>query len=370
MIKCKDVCKHIEELCPRELAIEWDNVGLLVGDPEQEVRKVLVALDATPEVINEAIHDKADMIVTHHPLFNPKFGGPIKNITTDSITGKAIYSLIKNNIAIYCAHTNLDIAQGGINDVLVDLFQLKNVNLLETTDTGKLKKLVVFVPQSHLENVRSAISKAGAGWTGNYSDCTFQCQGEGTFKGLEGANPYIGSVGELEKVQEHRLETIFTEEIQTGVINAMLEAHPYEEVAYDIYPLENKGKQVGLGRVGELPNEIELFDFAKIVKQKLKLDNIRIVGDIKTKVKKVAICSGSGMSLLKHVKDCRADVYITGDVKYHDAQEALAWGINIIDAGHYQSENIIVPVLKKYIEKIDGVEVLESRIDGNPFKII
>lgn len=264
-IKCNKICEHIETLCPKNLTEEWDNVGLLVGDPEQEVQKVLVALDATPEVILEAIKEKVDMIVTHHPLFIPQFSGPIKSITTDSLIGKAVITLVRNNISLYCAHTNLDIATGGVNDVLGNTLGLEKLNLLQiTTD--------------------------------------------------DGSN--------------------------------------------------------GIGRIGILPEETELGEFAKVVKQRLKLETIRLIGDAKVKVQKVALCSGSGMSMLNIVAESKADVFVTGDVKYHEAQEALAIGINIIDVGHYQSENIIVPVLSKYIEKMGGVEVIESRIDGNPFKVL
>lgn len=369
-LKCKQIVEHIEKFCPRELAFEWDNVGLLVGDWEQDIRRVLVALDATEEVIEEAIHSKIDMIVTHHPLFIPKLNLSLKSITTDSILGILIYKLIKNNISLYCAHTNLDIAKGGVNDVLAELFELGNVRPLEVTGFKKLKKLVVFVPEDYVDKVREAMSRAGAGWIGNYSDCSFMSEGVGTFRPLEGTNPFIGITGKLEKVKEYRLETIVEEDRQNQVVKAMLEAHPYEEVAYDIYHLENKGKIYGIGRIGELKEQVDLFDFIKVVKHKLGISTVRLVGDVKMKVKKVAVCSGGGMSMLDSAIASGADVYITGDAKYHDAQKALAEGIAVIDAGHYYTEHVIIPVLKKYIEELNNIEVIESKVDSNPFKVL
>ena len=365
-MKVKDIAKYIEEWCPKSLAEEWDNVGLIIGNPEQEVKKVMVALDAIEEVIDEAIEKNVDLIVTHHPLLIK----PINRISTDFTTGKLIHKLIKNNISLYSAHTNLDIAEGGINDILATLIGLNDRKPIEVTYQRKLKKLVVLVPVDHIETVRDAISRAGAGWMGNYSDCTFMTEGTGTFKPLEGANPYIGSVGNLEKVKEYRLETIFEDRIQSKVINAMLNAHPYEEVAYDIYTLDNKGMAYGIGRVGESKSETSLNDFAKLVKERLGLDSVRVIGDLNAKVNKVAICSGSGMSLIDKAIASGVDVYITGDVNYHNANDAMARGINIIDAGHYGTENIIVPVMKKYIEKLEGIEVIETSVNGNPFREI
>lgn len=365
-LKCKEISKHLEQLCPKNYAEEWDNVGLLVGDPEQDIEKVMVALDATEETIIEAIENKVNMIVTHHPLIMK----PINRVTTSSTVGKLIQKLIKYNICLYSAHTNLDSAKGGINDVLVKMFELKNVKFLSQSNHKKLKKLVVFVPETHLNEVRDVLSRAGAGWIGNYSDCTYYCEGIGTFKGLDGTNPFIGKAGKLEKVKEYRLETIVSEDILDGVIKAMINDHPYEEVAYDIYPLENKGEKYGIGRIGELKYEIALSDFVDIVKEKLNIKNIRVVGNLSSMIKKVAICSGSGMSLLKNVIDNQANVYITGDVKYHDAQEALAHGISIIDAGHYETENIAMPMVKKHLDKLENLQVIQSQFDGNPFKLV
>lgn len=266
-MKCNDIIDHIEKFCPTEMAEDWDNVGLLVGDYSKDIKKVLVALDAIDRVIDEAIENGIDMIVTHHPLFNPKWN-QIRNITTDETLGRAIHKLIKNDICLYSAHTNLDMAKGGINYILAGLIELTDIDVLEV-----------------------------------HSD--------------EGAD-----------------------------------------------------EKYGIGKVGQLKEEITLSQLAIRVKQMLNLDFVRIIGDGNKGVKKVALCSGSGMSLMKSVLKNKVDVFLTGDVKYHDAQTALDSGMCIIDAGHYGTENIIIPVLKDYLSKLNGIQVIESKVNGEPFKVI
>ncbi|MQL53145.1 Nif3-like dinuclear metal center hexameric protein, partial [Desulfofundulus thermobenzoicus] len=242
----KGICELLEGLAPLELAEPWDNPGWQLGDPGVPVERVLLSLDVDEGVCREAIEMSARLIITHHPLFFKE----IKEIRLDSPRGALVAGLIKAGIGVYAAHTNLDSARWGVNDALARRLNLRDIQVLRPV-REKYLKLVVFVPLDHVDGVREALGKAGAGWIGNYSDCTFGVQGTGTFRPREGTNPYIGTRGQLEKVPEVRLETILPKRLEKQVIEAMLRAHPYEEVAYDLYPLANSfptGR--GLGRVG------------------------------------------------------------------------------------------------------------------------
>lgn len=363
MIRCSEIIKHIETFAPKWLAADWDNVGLHVGDSQQQINRVLVSLDLNEEVIDEALKHQVQLIVTHHPLLFK----PVQYITKQDIKGKLIYSLIQNNISCYCAHTNLDFANDGTNVALADKIGLFNSQVVDIYHREQLKKLVVFIPDGvHVENVRKAMCDAGAGWICKYSDCTFMGEGMGTFKPLEGTNPFIGETGVIEKTKEVRLETVVREDSLDDVVSAMLAAHPYEEVAYDIYTLENVGNIYGNGRIGELQNEMELDRFIDMVKLQLAIDNVRLIGSTDM-VKRVAVTAGSyDQDLLKFIKG-KADVIVCGDVKYHDAREIVDMGMCAIDVGHYASENVVVDVLVKYISKL-GVDVIASQVDLNPFE--
>ena len=369
--KVQSIINMVERLAPKYLAEEGDNIGLQIGDPAAEVHKVLVTLDIDSQVIEEAIREDVDMVVCHHPLIFK----PIKNLRFDNPLGRKIAQLIGNSIAVYAAHTNLDSAQDGINSLLAEKLDLREVEVLAPSSIEKYCKIVVFVPQGHEDQVRDALAQAGAGWIGNYSHCTFQTAGTGTFKALEGANPFIGIVGELEKAEEYRLETIVPERIVGKVVKAMLKAHPYEEVAYDLYPLLNEGSSLGLGRIGKLPAPITLGELVQQVKRALGLPNVRLGGDLGSKVEKVALCGGSGTFLMHKAAFKGADVLLTGDVKYHDGQDILAQGMSFIDAGHNGTERIIVPVLAKYLREKAAeakleVEIVESRVNTDPFQTI
>lgn len=369
MVQVKDIMTVMEHLAPQKLAENWDRVGLSVGDPSHPVKKILVALDVTKEVIDEAIAQNADMIVTHHPmLLFQKFD----SITKDTPLGNKIFRLIEHGIAAFAAHTNLDIAQGGTNDVLAELIGLQNIRLLEETSAQKLKKLVVYIPVTHTEQVRDAMCAAGAGHIGNYASCTFGTRGEGTFLPLAGTHPYLGEEGRLEKTEEIRLETILPETLLEKVLSAMLQVHPYEEVAYDIYPVEQTGKKEGIGRIGELPESITFTEFATMLKQKLNLDHIRVTGDGNKPIRKVALCTGSGAEFLIPAYHMGADAYLTGDMKFHEAQKAVECGICVADVTHYASEVLIVPVLQKALQQAAkennwALEVLTSNVNGQTF---
>ncbi|WP_026485620.1 Nif3-like dinuclear metal center hexameric protein [Caldanaerobius polysaccharolyticus] len=367
-LRCRDVIEVIEELAPKKLAIDGDNVGLQIGDPDKEVRKVMVALDAVPAVAQEAIKRGADLLVTHHPLFYR----PAKNLRYDGPLGHTANLLIKNDIALYAAHTNLDCAIGGVNDALCDVLGIKDRQILDQGYTEKLKKVVVFVPKGYVDAVREAMCKAGAGHIGNYSYCSFAAEGVGTFKPLEGTHPFIGEVGKLEKAEEYRLETVVPEGSLKNVIEAMLSVHPYEEVAYDVYPEDIPYRVYGMGRIGELDCAMELGEFACYVKSRLSVPFVRAVGDKSKRIKKVAVCGGNGTGLISSAIAKGADAMVTGDLGYHQAQDVLSSGFAVIDAGHYGTEKVIVPRLADYIkEKLHhtGLEVVQSQVDIQPFSI-
>lgn len=344
-VKVQAICEAIELLAPKYLAEEWDNIGLQVGNLRDEVKGILVALDVTPEILQQAITQNVQMIISHHPLLFR----PLKSMRTDTVLGNMIKEAIKNDIAIYAAHTNLDSAREGINHLLAGNLGLQQIEILQVSHQEKLVKIVVFAPADYADDIRNAMAEAGAGWIGNYSHCSFQSKGIGTFMPREGTNPYIGRQGVLEKVDEWRIETIVQEKQVKQVLAAMIHAHPYEEVAYDLYALANNGDSLGLGRLGELSESSTVYTLANKVKEILHCPVVRLVGDEERTVKKVAVCGGSGASLIGKAVSAGADVLVTGDVKYHEAQEAAAQGLAIIDAGHFATEQIIVPILADYL---------------------
>ncbi len=345
MVKCQVILDALEKLAPKKLAEEWDNPGLLLGSPSQEIHRLLVCLDIREETAERAAAEKFDMIVAHHPLIFRA----LKRIRTDLPEGRLIARLLSNNIAVFAAHTNLDITLGGVNDVLADRIGLLNPGPLSVRSAEPLEKLAVYVPREQAEEVRKAICQAGAGYIGQYSDCTFRVDGEGTFLPGAGTHPYIGQEGRLERVNETRVETIFPASIERHVIQALLKAHPYEEPAYDLYPLNNQGRQNSLGRVGELPNPMSFEAFCEQVKHGLRCNRLRFVHANDRPIKKVGLCSGSGAEFIDRAKILGCDAYVTGDVRYHDAQRAKALGLNVIDAGHFATEQPVVPVLADYL---------------------
>lgn len=370
MISCQTLVQLLERWAPKRLALDWDNPGPAIGDLSKNVSKILLTLTVTEETVEFAVKNGFEMIISHHPLFFK----PLKALRKDTPIGKIVYKAVSNDIVIYSAHTNMDIADGGINDILAKILELKNVNVLKQTYEERLKKLVVFVPKGYEDTVRNAISMAGAGHIGNYSHCTFMTNGIGIFKPLDGTKPFIGEQGKLEKADEIRIETIVPENLLKKVVNAMFKVHPYEEVAFDIYTLENQGKSFGIGRIGYTNEPVSLKDFCETVKQKLKTPYIRVVGDLYKNISKVAVCGGAGSDLINTAAFLGADVLITGDVKYHEALDAKAAGICLIDAGHFPTENLLMPVLKEYLEH--EIQQFKRQVeisiynDEDPFVII
>lgn len=365
-VSCQTVVSIIEKLAPRRIAEDWDNIGLQIGSPAQKVNKIFVSLDINEEVLQEALDFGADMIVLHHtPLFKP-----LKSIRTDQAGGRLITRIVQNNLALYTAHTNLDAAWGGVNDVLVDLLGLQEVTPLDTTWQQKLYKLVVYVPNNYVEQIHKVLTHAGAGCIGNYSECTFRVEGTGTFLPLPGSTPFLGHQGKLEYAQETRLETIIPEENLSKTLKAVLKAHPYEEVAYDLYALNNEGVKTGLGRVGYLSHPVTLAELIEIIKEKLEITNLRYCGNPEKTINKMALCGGSGMSLLAQAIFCGAQVFLTADIKYHEAQDALTQDIALIDAGHFATERPVIDIVADYLRKekaLKNVEVKVSQINTDPF---
>ncbi|MFZ5590399.1 MAG: Nif3-like dinuclear metal center hexameric protein [Bacillota bacterium] len=367
-LKAKQVVALIEKLAPPFLAASWDNSGWQVGDSEKPVYRVLLSLDVKMQVIDEAIRQEAQLIICHHPLLFK----PFRQIMWQDNAGQLVHRLIERGIGLYAAHTNLDLAPGGVNDVLARLLDLQEVCPLREEEGGNLYKLVVFVPVEHVDQVREAVCRAGAGHIGCYDYCTFQVPGTGTYRPLSGAQPFKGKVGEICLASEMRLETIIPAGLVKRVVAAMLQAHPYEEVAYDLYKLENKFPGAGLGRVGSLEKALPLAELAGVVKQKLGCRALRFGGEPERLVRKVAVCGGSGGELWRSALSAGADVLITGDIGYHLAGDMLAAGMCFIDAGHFETEQPALLSLQQYLQQeIAGlgekVEVLLSHNQRSPF---
>ena len=346
-VRLESFLKKLEEWAPIRFAEDWDNPGLQVGDRKREINKVMVALTPGEEAVQAAVDQGAELLLTHHPLIFK----PVKNINTDSATGRSLLKLAENQISLYCMHTNLDIAAGGVNDVLAEILGLSEIELLADIEEDLCYKVVVYVPVGYEDIVRNAMSEAGAGCIGNYSKCTFQTRGKGTFFPQKNTNPFIGTIGKLEYADEYRLETIVPERFLQKVLAAMLEVHPYEEVAYDVFRLENGERKHGIGRVGTLNEEMTLKDFLAYTGERLHTEHLVYQGDLNKKVKKVALCGGSGISFLQAAKRSGADVYVTGDMKYHDAQAAHELGMCVIDAGHYGTEHPVTKALANFVQQ-------------------
>ena len=364
-----EIIQLFEQFSPKQYAMEGDRIGLQIGRLNKPVHRVMIALDVLEEVVDEAIEKEVDLIIAHHPLIYR----PLKNIMTDQMPGRMIEKLLKHDITVYAAHTNLDVAKGGVNDLLAEALELSNTEVLVPTHEIHLKKLVVYVPTEQCKQVKEALGNAGAGAIGNYSHCLFSSSGIGQFLPEENANPYIGDKGKLEQVNEERIETLFPDYLEKKVVQAMIKAHPYEEVAYDIYRLDNKGESLGLGRIGEI-QEVTLGEFANIVKNALDVPTVRVVGDLQSKVRKVAVLGGDGNKYISSAKFKGADVYITGDLYYHVAHDAMMMGLNVIDPGH-NVEKIMKKGVANYLTKVSAekgydVSIFPSEQQTDPFQFV
>jgi len=363
-MKIKNITAVLEGFAPLTFQESYDNSGLLIGSCENEIKKALITLDVTDAVLEEAIKEKCGLVIAHHPLIFKS----IKSLTGKNYVERLIVKAVKNDIAIYAIHTNLDNINNGVNGILSEKLGLTNTKILSLAGNG-LKKLVVFCPVDHANDLREAIFKAGAGHIGNYDYCSYNVTGEGTFRGLEGTDPFVGNKGELHFEKEIRIETIVPGQLLNTVINAMLTKHPYEEVAYDIYPLDNRNTRIGAGMIGELKKAKDAVSFLKDVKSTLKCNVIRHNRLIERKIKKVAICGGSGSFLIKKAYDSGADIFITGDIKYHDFFEYDGEMI-IADAGHYETEQFTKELLYTILkEKFPTFALLISQEVTNPVNV-
>lgn len=367
-LKHADFFRVVDEWAPKSFAYGWDNVGLQVGRFQDTTSNILITLDVTEEVVDEAIAKGANLIIAHHPLLFK----PLKRINVDHPKGKVVQKLLKNDISVFAAHTNLDVAEGGVNDLLSEAIGLSNREALEILDHESLYKCVVFVPDSHVEELCQALHEGGAGQIGDYSHCTFQSAGEGTFQPLAGSTPYIGEKNELTFAAEKKLEVIVPQKNLSNVINAILSAHPYEEPAYDIYSLENKGEAIGIGRFGILDEPVSMKEFIQTIKTNLDIPAVRVSGNIEKNVKRVAVLGGSGEKYIGHALRKKADVYITGDMTFHAAQDAEQMGLTVIDAGHYIEKIMKAAIQEKLIQKNPAFKsnVFVSQVNTDPFMFI
>lgn len=360
-----DLLEVLERLAPAALAEEWDNIGLQTGSRAAGVRAVLVTLGVTGGVLDEAAAQGCEAILTHHPLIFPA----ITSASEDTAAGRLIIRANRDGIAVIAAHTNLDNANGGLADMLAELAELRNVEPLEGA-AAEWSKLVAFVPPDALDRVRGSLFAAGAGVIGDYRHCSWYARGTGTFRPVEGARPAVGEVGKDEDVEELRLETVFPTARIGEVISALLKVHPYEEPAYDVYPLDARSRSAGSGRVGELSLEMTLADFAGSLAELFGLKQARYAGDPQKVVRRVAIVPGSGAGCAGAAA-LKADVLVTGDIKYHDALTAAELGIALVDIPHDLSERMAlanwVPILRQELSA-HGLKVFMSDAATDPWR--
>ena len=365
MLSIKDICTCIEDFAPLAWQESWDNCGLLVGNPQQSVGKVLLTVDVTEAVVAEAVDVQAQMIVSHHPLM---LSG-IKQLTGSDETQRVIALAIKNDIAIYAAHTNMDVAPGGVSHRMAAKIGLTNLQVLSPQGAG-LQKLVTFVPASHFEQVRQAVFDAGAGHIGNYDSCGFSVDGSGTFRALDGAHPFVGALGTLHTESEIRFETVFPSRMNRQIVAALLNSHPYEEPAFDIFALQNVDTRVGLGVVGVLPAPVSELQFLNQLKETFSTPVIRHTHLKNKEIMRVALCGGSGSSLLANAVRCKADVFVTADFKYHQFADA-SHDILIADIGHFESEQFIKEIFyEKIMKKFPNFAAYFSKIITNPINYL
>ncbi len=364
------IIELFEKWSPKRLAFEGDPIGLHIGQLNRPVDKVLVTLDVNEQVIDEAIKHGAALVIAHHPpLFRP-----VKSIMTDTPQGKMIEKCIKNDIAVYAAHTNLDIAEGGVNDMLAERLGVQDTEPIDVTDSEHMVKLAVFCPLTDADAVRLKLAQAGAGAIGDYQACSFSSQGNGRFTPVDGANPTIGQLNEPTEVTEERIEVVFPESQQAKVMKAMFAAHPYEEPAFDVIKLQQRINEMGIGRIGKIAQDMTLKEFAQHVKEAFGVPALRFVGDPQTKVRKVAVLGGDGNKYIAAAKRKGADVLVTGDLYYHVAQDAEALNLAVVDPGHNIEKIMIAGVAKKMTalcedNKLD-VEFIESKVITEPFQFL
>lgn len=362
-MKISELIAVIERYAAPELQEEYDNAGLITGNASWDCTAVLCSLDVTVDVINEAKENNCNLIIAHHPII---FRG-LKKITGKTYVEQVIIEAIKNDIAIYAAHTNLDNILLGVNGRIAEKLRLKNISIL-LPKNKMLRRLITFAPVDKAEEVRNAVFAAGAGHIGKYSDCSFNSQGTGTFKAGEGADPYVGEVGKRHYEKETKIEIVYPFYLETQVVKALTDNHPYEEVAYDIFTMDNVHFGIGAGLIGELEQMQDEKTFLNFVKETFKAEGIRHTKLLNKPVKKVAVCGGAGSFLIKKAAQMGADLYLTADIKYHeffDAEDRLV----VADIGHYESEQFATDLIHDLlVQKFPTFAVLKTRVNTNPVK--
>jgi len=344
-MQVKQITQYLESIAPLAFQESYDNAGLIIGRSEDEVSGILISLDITEEIVDEAISKHLNLIVSHHPII---FSG-IKKLNGKNYIERCVAKAIKNDIAIYASHTNLDSVFGGVNSKICEKLELQNCRIL-SPGTDLLKKLTTFVPVAQAEKVRKALFDAGAGSIGNYDSCSYNVNGTGTFRGNDQSHPFAGKKNQLQLEEETRMETIFPKHLQSKIIQALLNAHPYEEVAYDIYPLDNEYTQAGIGMIGELAEPMEELRFLGQLKEIFNCKVIKHTQLSGRPISRVAVCGGSGSAYLKQAMAQKADIFISGDFKYHqffDAEQQII----IADIGHYESEQFTKEVFYELLTK-------------------
>ncbi len=363
-----DIIQAMETFAPIWLAEEWDNVGIQVGQTDWPVRKVWVALDPTPDVVRDACKNNIDLLITHHPLIFK----PLKSINFNTTIGSIIHMAVQGQMAIFTAHTNLDNATDGLNDILARRIGLKNLKVLGAARDMESCKLAVYVPEGYEQKILNTLFETRAGKVGSYTCCSFRSKGKGTFRPDSSSKPFTGKIGEISHADEVRIETVVRKNDLNSVIEQLKKSHPYETMAYDVYPLLAVECRQGLGRIGTLDQPISLVTFARSIKEKLGLDYVSVAGKPKLLVSEAAVCSGSGSSLMDDFFSSGAQVFISGDLRYHDARAVEAAGLGLIDIGHFASEHLIVEVLAQRLKKALSeseaeVSVEAYGLENNPF---
>lgn len=370
-INSSNVIKILEGFSPEIYAQDWDNVGFQIGNINRKIDKIMVVLEVTPQIVEEAIDESVDLIISHHPLIFK----PLNRIVASEPVGQMILQMIQNNINLIVSHTNLDASPIGLNAYLAKNIGLKRITNLSDAYTVKYVKFVIYVPRDCQEKMVEVLEEAGAGAIGNYSGCTFNTSGTGTFRPLKDSNPSIGEIGAFEKVDEVRIETIVEEKNLKELIRKAVKVHPYETPAYDIIPLMNEFENPAMGLIGYLNESMTLKSFAFELKDILNSQSMRIIEAGNRKISKVALCTGASSEFISVASKSGADVFITGDIKYHEAQYAKQLGLHVIDAGHYDTEQFYIEeferILRQRFEAADyEVAIIRSKIDINPFQTI
>ncbi len=362
-MKISEITDYLESIAPLSSQESYDNCGFITGNKNWDLKKTLISLDCTEAVVEEAIREGCNLIIAHHPIV---FSG-LKKITGKNYVERTLIKAIKNDIAIYAIHTNLDNYQNGVNKRIADLLNINNPKVL-SPKKNTLQKLITFVPIDKADQVRNALFAAGAGNIGNYSEVSFNAKGTGTYIGNENSNPAYGTKGELNQEPEVKIEVLVSSHTSSSVVKALINAHPYEEVAYDIFKLENKNDSEGSGMFGELSKPMQIEDFLAEIKTTFKCGVIRHTDLVNQQIKRVAWCGGSGSFLLPAAKSVKADIFITGDFKYHEFFDAEN-EIIIADIGHYESEQFTIELIADLItKKIPTFAPCLSRINTNPVK--